>query len=57
MLEILGSHGGEYDDDDNLLGYDAASIAKVDRRFRGMHCLHHQGERPDRPDNRDSMHP
>jgi hypothetical protein len=42
--EISGSYGGEYEDD-CLLGCCApCSVVGVYRRFRGVYCLHHQGD-------------
>jgi hypothetical protein len=38
--DILGFHGGEYEDY-SLMGY---SAAKINRRFRGAYCHHHQGD-------------
>jgi hypothetical protein len=42
--EISGSYGGEYE----VVFWDVlpCSHVEVDRHFRGVYCLHHQGDSP-----------
>jgi hypothetical protein len=42
VCEILGSHGGEYDD--RALWHVGPCSLGVHRRFRGAYCLHNQGD-------------
>jgi hypothetical protein len=40
IYEISGSHGGEYEDYRAFSDAAPCSLV-VDRRFRGLYCLHH----------------
>jgi hypothetical protein len=42
IVEISGSHGGEYED--VLWDVAPCSLIEVYQRFRGTCCLHHQGD-------------
>jgi hypothetical protein len=41
--ESSGSHGGEYEDH-SLPVHGAITLVELDRRFRGAHCVYHQGD-------------
>jgi hypothetical protein len=42
MCEISGSNGGEFEDDSLLEYITPGNLVKVDRRFKGVHSLHHR---------------
>jgi hypothetical protein len=45
VCEISSSHGGKYEDYRAFWDIAPCSIVVVDQFFRGVYCLHHQGNR------------